>query len=318
MVFDGRLLGGISVLAAVVETGNFVRAAAALGLTQSGVSRAVARLETRVGVRLFDRTPRAVSLTDEGRRFHSQVAPLLAGLEEAASEATGAAHAVRGRLKVNADPWFARLVLAPRLRGFLDAHPQLSLELVVRDTLGDLVSEGFDVAVRFGEPEPSGLIARKLLETRIFTCASPAYLANCGRPQHPRDLVLHECLLFRDPRSGRPFAWEFHRAGKVVEVEVSGRLVLNDLATKLAACAAGHGIAQAFEFGLDRLLASGELVQILAEWAEERFPLYAYHPSRHLPSAKVRAFLDFVLATIAPPTPRLRGESRLSRRSRAS
>jgi DNA-binding transcriptional LysR family regulator len=114
MAFDGRLLGGIIVLAAVVETGNFVRAAEALGLTQSGISRAVARLEARVGVRLLDRTPRAVSLTDEGRRFHTQMAPLLAGLEEAASEAAEASHAVRGRLD-KCRSWFARLVLAPRL-----------------------------------------------------------------------------------------------------------------------------------------------------------------------------------------------------------
>src|SRR3984885_11987206 len=161
MAFDGRLLGGVSVLAAVVETGNFVRAAEALGLTQSGISRAVARLEARVGVRLLDRTPRAVSLTDEGRRFHAQVAPLLAGLEEAAADAGQSSHAVRGRLRGNVDPWFARLLLAPRLPAFLVAHPQLSLELVVRDTLGDLVSEGIDVAVRFGEPEQSGVIARK-------------------------------------------------------------------------------------------------------------------------------------------------------------
>jgi DNA-binding transcriptional LysR family regulator len=145
------------------------------------------------------------------------------------------------------------------------------------------------------------LIARKLLETRILVCAAPAYLARCGRPRHPRDLVRHECILFRDPVTGRPFPWEFHRAGKVVEVEVTGRLVMNDLATKLTACAAGHGIAQTIEFGLDSLLASGELVQILPDWAEERFPLYAYHPSRHLPPAKVRAFLDFVVASI-PPT----------------
>jgi DNA-binding transcriptional LysR family regulator len=300
MAFDGRLLGGISVLAAVVEAGNFVRAADALGLTQSGISRAVARLEARVGVRLLDRTPRAVSLTDEGRRFHTQVAPLLAGLEEAASEVAEASHAVRGKLKVNVDPWFVRLVLAPRLSGFLAAHPQLLLELVARDTLGDLVSEGFDVAVRFGEPEPSGLIARKLLETRILTCAAPAYLARHGRPRHPRDLERHECLLFRDPVTSRPFAWEFHRAGRVARVKVTGRLVLNDLATKLTACAAGHGIAQTFEFGIDRMLASGELVQILTDWAEERFPLFAYHPSRHLPPAKVRAFLDFVVASIQP------------------
>src|SRR5262249_58253043 len=148
MAFDGRLLGGISVLAAVVETGNFVKAAEALGLTQSGVSRAVARLEARVGVRLLDRTPRAVSLTDEGRRFHAQVAPLLAGLEEAASEATGSAHAVRRRLRGNVRPWIAPLVLGPRLSAFLAAHPQLSLELLVRDTLGDLVFGGIGGAGR--------------------------------------------------------------------------------------------------------------------------------------------------------------------------
>jgi len=314
MAFDGRLLGGIGVLAAVVETGNFVRAAETLGLTPSGVSRAVARLEARVGVRLLDRTPRAVSLTDEGRRFHAQVKPLLAELEEAASQAAGSAQAVRGRLRVNVDPWFARLVLAPRLSVFLDAHPQLSLELVVRDTLGDLVAEGFDVAVRFGEPEPSGLIARKLLETRIFTCAAPAYLARHGQPRHPRELERHECLLFRDPATGRPFPWEFHRAGNIVKVNVTGRLVMNDLATKLAACTSGHGIAQAFEFGLGPLLASGELIQILADWTDERFPLYAYHPSRRLPPAKVRAFVDFVVASIAPQTSARKQAGRVSKK----
>src|SRR3984957_18954463 len=138
MSFDGRLLGGVGVMAAVVETGNFARAGDALGLTQSGVSRAIARLEVRVGVRLFDRTPRAVTLTDEGRRFHAQVRPLLTGLEDAASEAAGAVSSVGGRLRVNLDPWFARLVLVPRLPGFLEKHPALSIEIMVRDTLGDL------------------------------------------------------------------------------------------------------------------------------------------------------------------------------------
>jgi DNA-binding transcriptional LysR family regulator len=232
MAFDSRLLNGVGVLAAVVEAGNFARAAEALSLTPSGVSRAVARLEMRLGVRLFDRTPRAVTLTDEGRHFHAQIGPLFAAIEETADEVAGAAAAVRGRLRVNVDPWFARLVLAPRLSGFLTAHPALTIELVVRDTLGDLVREGFDVGIRFGEPEPSGLIVRKLLETRILTCAAPTYLARYGRPQHPQDLVQHECLLFRDPVTGRPFPWEFHRGGEVIEVKVSGRLVVNDLATK--------------------------------------------------------------------------------------
>jgi DNA-binding transcriptional LysR family regulator len=298
MGLDGRVLSGVGVLAAVVESGSFVRAGETLGLTPSGVSRAVARLEVRVGVRLFDRTPRAVSLTDEGRRFYAQVLPLLSGLEEAVSEAAGSAASVRGRLRVNVDPWFARLVLAPRIAGFLAAYPALSVELVVRDGLGELVAEGFDAAVRFGEPEPSSLIARKLLETRILACAAPAYLARCGTPVHPRDLERHQCLMFRDPVTGRPFPWEFQRRGEVLGVRARGSLVLNDLATKLAVCAAGFGIAQTIELGVGPLLASGALVQLLPDWAEERFPLYAYHPSRHLPPAKVRAFLDFVVASV--------------------
>ncbi len=303
MAFDGRLLSGIGVLAAVVETGNFVRAGDALGLTPSGVSRAVTRLEARVGVRLFDRSPRAVTLTDEGRRFHTQVAPLLTGLEEATVDAAGAATAVRGRLRVNVDPWFARWMLAPHLPALLAAHPMLSLEIVVRDMIGDIVGEGIDVAVRFGAPEPSALIARKLVETRIFTCASPAYLARHGAPRRPRDLTQHECLLFRDPATGRPFAWEFHRGKEIIEVKTSGRLVFNDLATKLAACAAGLGIAQTFALGIDAMLDSGTLVQLLPNWAEERFPLYIYHPSRRLPPAKVRAFIDFIENEVLAPQP---------------
>jgi DNA-binding transcriptional LysR family regulator len=294
MGFDARLLGGVGVMAAVVETGNFARAGDALGLTQSGVSWAIARLEMRIGVRLFNRTPRAVTLTDEGRRFHQSVVPLLAGFEEAATDAAGSAAQPRGRLRVNVDPWFARLVLAPRLPSFLATYPTVSLELTVRDALGDLVGDGVDVAVRFGLPEPSALIARKLLETRILTCAAPSYLARHGKPRQPRDLERHECLLFRDPVTGRPFPWEFHKRGKVVVANVTGRLVVNDLASKLVACVAGQGVAQTFALGVDALLERGELVQLLPDWSEERFPLYVYYPSRHLPPAKVRAFIDFI------------------------
>jgi DNA-binding transcriptional LysR family regulator len=294
MSLDGRLLSGVGVMAAVVETGNFARAGDALGLTPSGVSRAIARLELRIGVRLFNRTPRAVTLTDEGRRFHQSVVPLLTGLEEAATDAAGAAATPRGRLRVNVDPWFARLVLAPRLPRFLAAYPALSLDVIVRDGLGDLVGEGIDVAVRFGLPEPSALIARKMFETRLLTCAAPSYLARCGKPRRPRDLERHECLLFRDPVTGRPFRWEFHKGGKVVVPNVTGRLVLNDLASKLAACVAGQGVAQIFELGVDAPLERGDIVQLLPDWSEERFPLYVYYPSRHLPPAKVRAFIDFV------------------------
>ena len=301
MAVDGRVLSGVTVLAAVVETGNFARAGGALGLTPSAISRAVARLEEKLGVRLFDRTPRVVTLTDEGRRFHAEIAPLLAALGEAADTAAGGAAAVRGRLRVNVDPWFARRVLAPRLAGFMTRYPEVSLELVVRDALGDLIGQGFDVAVRFGDPEPSGLIAEKLMETRIVTIAAPAYLAAFGTPQHPSDLVRHRCLMFRDPVTGLPFPWEFQRGRETVAVKVEDRMVVNDLATKLAACVAGYGIAQSVAFGIEPYLASGELMQILPDWADERYPLYGYHVSRRHRPAKVRAFLDFVKESLARP-----------------
>lgn len=299
MAAEARLLGGLEVLAAVVRAGSFGRAAAALALSQSGVSRAVARLEERLGVRLFDRSARTVALTDEGRRFYQQVVPLLAGLEDAVNDVGGAGDRVRGRLRVNVNAFFAHLVLATELGAFVAAHPELTLELVVSDRLGDLVSEGFDVAVRFGAPEPSSLVARRVLTTRILTCAAPAYLERRGRPRHPRELAGggHECLQFVDPATGRPFAWEFHRRGrKPLVVAVSGRLVVNDVGLALAACLNGHGIFQPMELGIGALLRAGRLVQLFPDWAEERFPLYVYHPSRHLLPAKVRAFVDWVVA----------------------
>jgi DNA-binding transcriptional LysR family regulator len=296
MVFDTRLLNGVGILAAVVETGSFARAADALGLTASGISRAVARMEGRIGIRLFDRTSRAVKLTDEGQRFYERVAHLLVEIEDAATETAGSAVTVRGRLRVNVDPWFARLVLAPRLEKFMSAQPSLNLELIVRDRLGDLVTDGFDAAIRFGLPEASSLVARPLLSTRILTCTSPAYLAGHDRPSHPQELAdgRHECVLFRNSLTGQPFPWEFHRDGEVLTVPVSGRLIVNDLATKLKACAGGLGITQTMELGAGTWLRDGSLVELFPEWAQERWPLYAYYPSRRLLPAKLRVFLEFV------------------------
>jgi DNA-binding transcriptional LysR family regulator len=296
---DARLLSGLEVLAAVVSARSFVRAGDAVGLTQSGVSRAIARLEERVGVRLVDRTSRSVELTDEGRRFYAQVLPLYSGIEEAVNEAAGASSAPRGRLRVHTDPAVARLLLAPRMGAFLRANPEVSVELLVRDRLPDLAAEGFDVAVRFGEPEPSSVVARRLLDTRILTCAAPAYFAQHGRPKHPRELgdQRHECILFRDPTTGRPFPWEFHRRGRILRVAVSGRFTVNDLVPGRALCTDGFGIAQLGEFGIDDLLRSKALVELFPDWAEERYPLYLLYPSRHLLSAKVRAFADFLISS---------------------
>jgi DNA-binding transcriptional LysR family regulator len=297
MSADGRLLSGIGVLAVVVEAGSFVGAARALGVTQSGVSRAVARLEQRVGVRLFERNARAVTLTDEGRRFYEQVAPLLADLDQAVTDVGRASGAVRGVLRVSINPLVARFMLAPRLTDFLAAYPELSLQLTVRDDAGSLVAEGFDVAVRFGEPALSGQIVRRLLETRVVTCASPGYLARHGKPPQPQDLAQHECIQFPDPATGRPFSWEFHRKGRVVKVQTSGRLTINDVDMMLTACEEGHGIAQLLEFAA-KGLHDGRLVDLFPEWNEERFPLCVHFPSRRHRAANVRAFVEVVAAAV--------------------
>jgi DNA-binding transcriptional LysR family regulator len=295
MASDPKVLSGVNVLAAVMKAGSFVKAADALGLTQSAVSHAIARLEARLGIRLIQRTTRSVSLTAEGRRFYEEVEPLLAGIDDAISSASGSSIAVRGHFRINMDPFFSRLLLAPKLGTFLSQYPELSLELVTRESLGDLVKDGFDLAVRFGEPQSSSLVARKLLDTRIITVAAPCYIAMYGRPKKPKDLTAHNCIQFRDPLSGRPFKWEFHRGAKVISVNTSGRLLLTEVGTMLNACLAGVGIAQVMALGVEDLIREGLLIDLFPEWGDERFPLYALYPSRTLPPAKQRVFLDFVL-----------------------
>ncbi|GAC1046279.1 LysR family transcriptional regulator [Rhizobium sp. No.120] len=302
MSFDARLLTGIGVLVTAAEAGSFAKAAEILGLTPSGVSRAIARLEARVGIRMFDRTSRRVNLTEEGRRFHSRVVPLLAGLEEASFEASGSAAAVSGRLRVNVDPWFARMVLAPHMPAFMKQYPQLLVDLTISNAREDMLA-GVDVAVRFGPPDVSSAIARKLFDTYVITCAAPGYLAERGEPKVPTELYGHECILFKDPQGGRPFPWEFHRGSEVLQTIAKGRLIMDDPSVAVAACVAGQGIFQSLRIGLDPWLTSGQLRQILTEWSSERYPLYAYHPSRYLPPAKVRAFIDFIqqLCTASGP-----------------
>jgi DNA-binding transcriptional LysR family regulator len=293
MGFDGRLLSGMSVLATVVETGSFTRAGEVLGLSASGVSRAVSRLEERLGIRLLNRTTRSLRLTDEGTRLYQLALPHLSGIEEAANAVSGAAETVRGILRVSLNPIFARNVLAPRLPEFTERYPELNLVCVLLPDAGDLVAEGIDVAVRFGPQPPSSMTSRRLLETRVLTVASPSYLKKYGRPKTPEQLVEHDCIQYINPQRAQRFDWEFRRGKEVRPIETSGRLTLTDVDTMVAACVAGAGIAQVLALGVESLLASGALVELFPEWPDETFPLYVIRPSRRLPPAAVETFLDF-------------------------
>ena len=298
MPYDGRLLSGVTVLMAVVEAGSMARAAEALGLTPSGVGRAVARLETRVGVRLLERTTRSMTLTDEGRRFYEEVGPHLDGIEQAATRVSGSAVAVRGRLRVNVDPFFSRVVLAGQIAGFLAQHPEVRIELIMRDHVGDLVADGFDLALRFGEPPTGSFISRKLIETRILTVASPGYIAAHGRPTHPSEIAGHDCIDFYDAANGRPFEWEFRNEREVLPIKVSSRLMVSDVGAMLSACQAGVGIAQIMQLGSKHIVDSGSLVELFPDWPGEVFPLHALYPSRQHRAAKVRAFVDFAIGAL--------------------
>ena len=298
MAFDGRILSGVSVLAAVVEGSSFVKAAELIGITDSGVSRAISRLETRLGVRLLDRTTRSVSLTDKGRRFYEEVKPHLQAIEDAAIIASGAVSAVRGRLKVDIDPFFLPMVLAGRLGEFCERFPELSIEFVSSERLGDLVSEGTDLAIRFGQPRLSTLVARKLIEAPVLTVASPLYIERYGRPNHPTELEQHRCLQFINPYSGKPYEWEFVRDTETIEVPTRGPLIFTDPKTMMDECVAGTGIGKLIGWGVKEQLEAGTLIDLFPEWHGPIFPLYAFHPSRKHPPAKVRAFVDFCIEVI--------------------
>ena len=300
---DGGLVGNLLALAAVAESGSFGRAASRLGKTQPAVSRAIQRLEDRLRAKLVHRTSRHVEVTDAGHELLAKVLPLLQGIEDATVGASGQTSVVNGTLRVACDARFAQLVLAPELTQFLRNHPALQLKLETRNDLSDLVSDGFDLAIRFGPPSISTLVCRRLYSPRILTVAAPSYLDQRGRPRSPKDLVDdgHECILAIDPATGRPFEWEFWRGDEKVKVAVRGNLTVTEAGTKIGACLAGYGIAQVIDLGIDTHLRAGTLEPVLTDWPDETFPLYVYYPSRNHVPAKVRAFIDFVASMMPGP-----------------
>jgi DNA-binding transcriptional LysR family regulator len=293
MRLDPHLLSGMGVLAAVIEGGSFTRAGELLGLSASGVSRAIARLEERVGVRLLDRTTRSSRLTNEGAHLYEFALPHLAGIQEVANAASGFAVAVKGSLRVSLNAIFSRHILAPNLPRFSRRYPALELTILHLPDSGDLITGGVDLSIRFGPQPPSTMSSRLLLETRVLTVAAPSYLEKNGRPMTPEDLAKHDCIHYVDPQRGKPFEWEFHRDEKRVSVKTRGLITVHDCDTMVMACVAGAGVAQVLALGNQHLLSSGALIELFPDWPGETFPLYAIRPSRRLAPAKVDAFLNF-------------------------
>lgn len=284
----------IQVFAQVVESGSFAKAAERLNLSTSAASRHIADLEGHLQTRLLNRTTRRVSLTESGRAFYERSVQLLADLQEAEQEASKAAVEPRGTIRLTTSVTFGVRHVSHAIAEFLAAHPEVRFDVSLSDRVVDLVEEGFDLAVRIGPPGADNLVARKLGETRLVPCASPAYLARHGAPKTPEDLAAHNCFTYEyvSPRH----LWQFRdRDANVRAVRVAGTLHSNngDLLAEVAARGAGIVFEPAFIVGPE--VRAGRLVPLLQDFAPPPVAIYAVYPSRKHLSAKVRRFVEFLI-----------------------
>jgi DNA-binding transcriptional LysR family regulator len=284
-------LAGIDMFVQVARARSFSAAAAAAGMTPSGVSRAITRLEARLGVRLLQRTTRAVSLTDEGVAFYERCAVALADLREAAEAVASVRASPRGRLRVDAAMVAAELAIGPALPRFLAAHPEITLEMSIRDQPVDPVRERIDLLVRMGGGAAQGWVSRRLGSFRVVTAASPDYLRRSGRPRAPADLRRHSCMSFL--LDGAPVRWTFAGPRGPITLEVSGRMHAASGLVLRRAALDGMGIVHLYEPFLADDLASGALVPVLEEHEFTHAPIFVIYPDRRLP-ARARVFVDFL------------------------
>jgi DNA-binding transcriptional LysR family regulator len=281
-------LNELLVFTRVVQAGSFTAAARLLGMPKSSVSKKVADLEARLGVRLLQRTTRKLGLTDAGRVYFGRCARVVADVEEADLAVTELQAAPRGLLRVAAP--MSLTMLGAMVAAFLKGNADVQVEFVCSDRLVDLVEEGFDVAIRAGPLNDSTLVARRLGAIKRVLVASPSYLRRRGRPEAPGDLERHACITFG--ASAAPTAWALEYGDKVKEVRVTPRLAVNDFEMMLDAARAGVGVAWVLDFLAARDLREGRLVAVLPDWCSPETPVHAIYPTaRHL-SPKVVRFVE--------------------------
>ncbi|RKH58422.1 LysR family transcriptional regulator [Corallococcus aberystwythensis] len=287
----------------VVDAGSFVGGGQALGLTRSAAGKALARLESRLGVRLLNRTTRHLSLTDEGRVFHEHCLQVLAALDDAEASVGQRAGIPRGVLRLTLPDAFGRRRVLPLLRDYLRAWPDLQAEVSFTDRAADIIEEGYDLAVRINATSSdTRLVSRIVARHPVFVCAAPSYLKAHGEPGTLEELATHECLLFSSRTRRQPWLLR-QKGGSPVKVEGRSRLRLDSGEAIRDAAVAGLGIAYLPGFLVDEDLASGRLQALLPSCETEFVPIMAIYPSkRHLP-AKVRRFIDLMVEQWSASSP---------------
>lgn len=288
----GSGLVELEAVLAIAHRGSFRAAALDLGISTTALSNAVGKLERKIGVRLFNRTTRSVSLTDAGMTFVGQIGPAVQSIHEAMNTARSQQATPSGTLRINAFATAAREILSPLVVEFLRRHPQVHIDLVTEGRLVDVVAEGFDLGIRTAELVPSDTIAIPLGARRRFcVVASPAYLKDREMPRIPHDLLAHPCIRVRLP-NGALYRWHFEKDGQSVQIDVQGPITLDEASLSRMAALDAVGIGFFMEADVRDDIASGRLVQILEDWTPPLAALCLYYPSRRNPSAAFRAFID--------------------------
>lgn len=301
-------LDGIMTFIAVAQEKHFSAAATRLGVSPSAVSQSIRSLERRLGITLFGRNTRGVSLTEAGEQYFERVLPAVRELELASDELGANANRPAGLLRINVARAGYMTVLQPVLRRFLERYPEISVELAIEASLADIVGRGFDAGIRFGDLVERDMVAVRVGPPIVATLlASPDYLAHRGTPVHPRDLLCHDCIGFRRVSSGQIERWEFCKNGEDAEtltLEISGRLIVNDSATLVQSALDGLGIAYMISGYVERFIASGQLVQLLTDWSPPMPGFTLYYADRRHVAPKLRALIDFLRdETANPPAP---------------
>lgn len=287
-------IGDLQLFTQIVAAGSLTRAAQRLDSSPPAVSRRLAAMESRLGVKLIERNARRFQLTEEGGALHERALRILADVVEAETEASSRSTHLRGRLRVGALLQFGRQRLAPLVARFGELHPDLQIELVLSDARMDLFDDDLDLLLQIEAPGPmASVVARPLLASRRVICASPAYLDRRGRPQHPDDLHEHDCLcVLRGRHVLRQ--WQVVVDGQPVAVQVSPRLCCSSGEVIHNWVLAGHGIGLKLRWDIEEDLTAGRLEECLADYNNEAVTLYAVYPPRRYPPPKLRAFLAFL------------------------
>ena len=293
----GSEFAQLKAFAAVVERVSFARAADQLGLSPSALSQTVRQLEARLGVRLLNRTTRSVAQTTAGSRLYERIAPMILEMDAAVAEAVAATGRTAGTLRINTLGMAAKEIIAPRLGRFHRAHPDVVLDIVIDDSLSDIVASGFDAGIRVGERLEKDMIAVRITpDVKMLALASPEYVARHGEPRKPADLHRHACINWRFPGSGRIYRWEFEKKGRRLEMNVEGPLISNHQDIVIEGALQGLGILYAYDHDrVDEAVARGRLTRVLADWSLTSPGLYLYYSNRRHPQPALRAFIDCML-----------------------